>query len=115
MRRRFLLLLPVLTATALLPTVLLPAWAEDVPEVTLTFLGDRFEPAEVPVPADVKFSLRIVNKSTISMEFESKALHREKLVPPGKEARVFIGPVKAGTYEFFDDFHPKIRGNLVAR
>ena len=112
MRRRLLLLLPVL---AMLPAALSPAMAEDTPEITLTFLGDRFEPAEVPVPADVKFSLRVVNKSTVSMEFESKALHREKLVPPGKEARIFIGPVKAGTYEFFDDFHPKIRGNLVAR
>lgn len=110
MRRRFaLLLLPLL---AIAPS---PGWAQDVPEIILTFLGDRFEPAEVIVPADVKFSLRVVNKSTISMEFESKALHREKVVPPGKEAKIFIGPVKAGTYEFFDDFHPKIRGNLVAR
>ena len=114
-RRHLLLFLPVLTATALLPAAPSPAMAEDTPEITLTFLGDRFEPAEVPVPANVKFALRVVNKSTVSMEFESKALHREKLVPPGKEARIFIGPVKAGTYEFFDDFHPKIRGNLVAR
>ena len=118
MRRR--LAVPCLLVSLLaVPLALSPhqTWAQagDPPEIVLTFLGDRFEPAEIAVPADVKFVLRVINRSTATMEWESKALNREKLVPPGKDARIFIGPVKAGTYEYFDDFHPKIRGTVVAR
>lgn len=90
-------------------------WAADPPEIALNFFGDRYEPVEVPVPAGVKFVLRIVNKSTVSTEWESKELHREKVVPAGKEGTLYIGPLKPGEYEFFDDFHPKVRGKLVAR
>ena len=85
MRRRLTLLLPLLAATALPSSV----WADDPPEILVTFLGDRFEPAEVAVPANVKFALRVVNKSTITMEWESPTLHREKLVPPGKETKIY--------------------------
>jgi hypothetical protein len=28
---------------------------------------------------------------------------------------VFIGPLRAGRYEFFDDFHPSSRGHIVAK
>src|SRR6185312_4920978 len=107
MRRSRVVLLLLLAATAAPPV-----WADEPPEITIAFLGDRFEPAEVPVPADVKVALRIENKSAVSMEWESTALHREKVVPTGTTARVFIGPLRPGRYEFFDDFHPTIRGNV---
>jgi Cupredoxin-like domain len=90
------------------------ARAEDPPEIAVTFLGDRFEPTEISVPTAVKFALRVENKSTVSMEWESRALHREKIVPAGASAKISVGPLAAGSYEFFDDFHPKIRGHLVA-
>jgi hypothetical protein len=48
-------------------------------------------------------------------EFESTDFHREKVVPPGGEISVFVGPLDAGTYEFFDDFHPEDRGHLVVK
>ena len=28
---------------------------------------------------------------------------------------VYVGPLDAGSYDFFDDFHPSTRGNIVAR
>ena len=40
---------------------------------------------------------------------------REKVVKPGSSASIFVGPLKPGRYEFFDDFHPATRGVLVAR
>ena len=91
------------------------ARADEPPEITVVFLGDRFEPAEVPVPAGAKFNLRVENKSAAPMEWESHTLHREKVVPAGTSAKILIGPLKAGSYEFLDDFHQKIRGHLVAR
>ncbi len=110
MRTRLaLLLLPFLAAVAA------PAFAADPPEVALAFLGDRFEPAEIQVPANTKVTLKIENRSSGAMEFESKSMHREKVVPAGGKATVSIGPLKPGRYDFFDDFHPKIGGVVVAR
>jgi Cupredoxin-like domain len=91
------------------------AWADDPPAIAISFLGDRFDPAEVPVPANTKVALRVANKTAASMEWESGALHREKIVPAGTTATIFIGPLRPGRYEFFDDFHPNIRGNVVVR
>jgi len=91
------------------------ALADDRPEIAVTFLGDRFEPADVSVPAGVKFLLRVENKSTMAMEWESAALQREKIVVAGKSAQILIGPLRAGSYEFLDDFHRTVRGHLVAR
>jgi len=91
------------------------AHAQQPPEIALTFSGAAFEPSEVPVPAGAKFTLRIDNKSAAAMEWESHALNREKVVAAGKSGKLSIGPLSAGSYEFFDDFHPKIRGHLIAR
>ncbi len=90
------------------------ALAQQQSEIVLTFSGG-FEPAEVRVPAGTKFTLRIDNKSSAAMEWESHALNREKVVAAGKSGKISIGPLAAGSYEFFDDFHPNIRGHLIAR
>ncbi len=92
-----------------------PVLADDPPDIPIAFLGDRFEPAEVPVPANVKVALRVENKSTVVMEWESYPLHREKVVAAGTVTTIFIGPLRPGRYEFFDDFHPEVRGNVVVR
>ena len=33
----------------------------------------------------------------------------------GQAVVVFIGPLRPGSYEFFDDFNPSARGHIVAR
>lgn len=114
MRSR-LALLPMLFAALTFPALTFPALAADPPEVTLVFLGDRFEPAMLTVPANTKVAVKIENRSAAAMEFESKTMHREKVVPAGGKATVFIGPLTPGSYEFFDDFHPNIKGTVVAR
>jgi len=55
------------------------------------------------------------NDNTTPSEFESTQFHREKVVPPGQEITVFVGPLDPGSYEFFDDFHPETRGHLVVK
>ncbi|MDE2181978.1 MAG: cupredoxin domain-containing protein [Alphaproteobacteria bacterium] len=92
----------------------LPARAEDG-DTTITIKGDKFLPDEVRIPADRKVKLTVRNLDAAPSEFESSDFHREKIVAPGGEITVFVGPLDAGTYEFFDDFHPEDRGHLVVK
>jgi hypothetical protein len=103
---------------AVVPALLLicavPAFAEE-PTVTITLRDHQFLPAEVPVPAGVKVKLIIRNEQATNAEFESTSLHREKIVNPGGEITLFVGPLDAGSYEFFDDFNGATRGHLVVK
>jgi hypothetical protein len=102
-----LALLPLLAAG--------PVHAADPPVFTLTLRNRQFEPSQIDVPADTKIELHVRNADPTPAEFESAEMHREKVVTGGQEITVFIGPLRAGSYEFFDDFHPTTRGHVVAR
>src|SRR5713101_7833571 len=100
------------TAAFLLVAVSVPAAAEPI---AIALRDNQFVPAEVLVPAGIKVELVIRNEQTTPAEFESTSLHREKVVAPGAAASVFVGPLKPGRYEFFDDFHPATRGVIVVQ
>jgi cupredoxin-like protein len=91
-----------------------PAFADE-PAVTIAIRDHQFVPSEVQIRANAKVELIIRNEQTTPAEFESTSLHREKVVAPGKAASVFVGPLKPGRYDFFDDFHPATRGVLVVQ
>ena len=92
-----------------------PAIAAD-PEFTLSIKDHRFDPAELQVPAGVKLHLIVKNLDATPSEFESNELHREKVVSPGQQIVVIVGPLDAGTYGFFDDFHQDTgQGRLIAK
>jgi plastocyanin len=92
----------------------MPALA-DTPSYTILLKGGQFVPSEVQIPAGVKVKLVVRNGNTTPSEFESNQFHREKVVAPGREITVFVGPLNPGRYEFFDDFHPSTRGHLVVK
>ncbi len=94
--------------------VILPAHAGDS-DIIITIKGGKFVPSEVSFPAGQKVKLIVRNQDTTTSEFESSDFHREKVVPAGGEITVFVGPLDAGTYEFFDDFQPEDRGHLVVK
>ena len=100
--------------TAFLVALAVPAVADE-PKVSITMRDDGFAPAEVQVPTGTKIELSIKNEQQTAAEFESKSLRREKVIPPGATATVYVGPLQPGRYEFFDEFHPKNRGFLVAK
>jgi len=108
---------PVAAAAALFAALLAggaPARADD--PLTLTFRNHRFDPARIEVPAQTKFRLRVHNADDTADEFESADLNREKLVAPGQSITVFLGPLNAGEYKFFGDFHQDTaRGVMVAK
>ena len=99
--------------TALLIGTAVPALADE--KMSITMRDDGFAPAELQVPAGTKIELSIKNEQKSAAEFESQALRREKVIPPGTTATVYVGPLQPGRYEFFDDFKPNNRGFLVAK
>lgn len=85
------------------------------PEVTLVIRNHRFEPAELKVPAGQKVKLVVHNQDTTPEEFESHSLNREKVIPGGQKATIFIGPLKPGRYGFFGEYNEKTaQGTVVA-
>ena len=102
----------VVCAAAL--AITMPAWA-DAADIVIAIKDGKFVPSEVPVPAGTKVKLIVRNQDTTMSEFESTEFHREKTVGPGQEISVFVGPLNAGSYQFFDDFHPQNRGHLVVK
>ena len=87
--------------------------ADDPVTITITIKDRKFDPAEVHAPAGKPIALSVKNLDSIAAEFESEALHVEKVVPPGREAVVRIRPLEPGRYNFFDDFHRATQGILV--
>ena len=91
-----------------------PVLAEDGP--SLTIKGKAFEPNELTVPAGQKITLTVKNLNSTPSEFESSDLNREKVVTGGSTITVFIGPLRPGSYEFFDDFSADTpHGHIIAK
>jgi hypothetical protein len=91
-----------------------PVFADD-PSVAITLKDNQFVPSEVRIPAGVKVKLVVRNDNPVASEFESIEFHREKIVTPGQQITLFVGPLDPGRYEFYDDFHPQTRGHLVVK
>jgi plastocyanin len=94
----------------------LPTLADEVPVIALAIQDHKFTPELVKIPAKTKVKLLVANKDAAAEEFESYELNREKLIPPGTEGVVFIGPLNPGTYRFFGDFHQNTaQGQIVVQ
>lgn len=84
------------------------------PEILITIKGHQFTPSEVKVPQGVKVKLIIDNQDATPEEFESHALNREKVIAGKTKGSVFIGPLKAGKYDFVGEFHAATaKGTIV--
>src|SRR5271168_3951944 len=101
-------------AASFVLAVAAPALADD-PTFSILLKNNQFVPSEVQIPAGVKVKLVVRNDNPTTSEFESTQFHREKVVTPGQEIIVFVGPLDPGRYEFFDDFHPQTRGHLIVK
>ena len=91
-----------------------PAHAADL-ELSMTIKNHTFEPAVLKVPANQRIKLTVQNLDATPEEFESHALNREKVIPGGAKAVIYIGPLKQGRYEFMGEFNPATaKGAVVA-
>jgi plastocyanin len=82
-------------------------------EVQLVIKNHRFEPAELKVPVGQRVKLIVHNQDSTPEEFESHSLNREKVIPAGAKATIFIGPLKAGRYNFFGEYNEATAKGIV--
>ena len=77
--------------------------------------NQQFEPSQLQLPAGQKVKLTIRNQDSLPAEFESYDLSREIVVPVNGEVTVYVGPLDAGEYRFFNDFNPAMKGRVVVK
>jgi len=93
-----------------------PVRAADEHEVHLAIRNHKFEPETLTVPAGVRIKLMVENQDPTPEEFESADLNREKVVVGKGTIAVYLGPLDAGKYHFFGDFHQETaQGDLIAQ
>ena len=89
--------------------------AAEPPEFTISIKDHKFDPTEVKVPAGQRVKLVVHNQDSTAEEFESHGMNREKVIPGGAKATIFIGPLKPGRYTFFGEYNEKTaQGAVVA-
>jgi hypothetical protein len=96
---------------------LLAAGAESAraQDYVLTIKEHRFTPTELKVPANKRVQITVVNDDATPEEFESHEMKVEKVIPGKSKATVRIGPLKAGRYPFFGEFHEATaKGTVIA-
>lgn len=95
-------------------TILLPGLAHGA-DYLLVIKNHRFEPTTLTIPADERVKLVVDNRDAMAEEFESHDLHREKIVPGNSKSTIWVGPLPAGEYHFFGEFHQDTaHGTLIA-
>jgi hypothetical protein len=102
-------------AVAALALLGLAGAAHAASSIELRYEDHHFVPASLNVPAGQALTLRVINASKETIEFESFKLNREKPVEPGRSALVRLPALSPGSYDFYDDFHQDVpQGSIVA-
>jgi hypothetical protein len=101
----------LLSAATLLGLAAATAFAADPLQIDIK--AQAFAPQVLQVPAGVKVQIIIRNNDDLPAEFERYDLSREIVVPAHAQVKVFIGPLDAGRYRFFNDFHQESEGWVV--
>jgi len=111
--RKFLVLVLAVFAFAGIATAAAHA---DSNAIELRYEGHRFSPINLTVPAGKAVTIRLINASNETIEFESFRLNREKSVDPGEAIAVRLPALSAGSYDFYDDLHRDVpEGSIVAK
>lgn len=88
----------------------------DMPTFTIEFHDGKVAPVLIQVPANKQVRIELNNTGKTPAEFESHALHIEKVVVPNSKSIVVLRPLDPGQYDYFDDFHEDApKGVLIAK
>jgi len=79
----------------------------------ITITKGHFEPDSLHIPAGKQVKIMVRNSTALPAEFESYDITVEKVVPGGTTLPIYLGPLKPGTYRFFNDFAPDVTGKLI--
>lgn len=83
------------------------------PELLLVIKNHQFEPSELKVLAGQRVKLVVHNQDATPEEFESHSLNREKVIPAGAKATIYIGPLKPGRYSFIGEYNEATAKGVV--
>lgn len=108
MKNVLLLIAAILFSTA--------AIAAETPEYKISIKDHKFNPDRVEIPAGQKVKLVVKNEDSTPEEFESHDFNREKVIPGGSTANIFVGPLEKGEYKFFGEFNEATaQGKLIVK
>ena len=82
---------------------------------TIVIKNHQFIPPSLTVPAGQKVQITVDNQDPTAEEFESFDLDREQVGEGNKKIVVFVGPLDAGTYGYWADYHKDSKGTIVAK
>jgi hypothetical protein len=93
--------------------LILPALADDSAPVPVMLKGHHFSPSEIHVKANVPSQILLTNSDSAAEEFDSSALHVEKVVPGGAKGIVRLRPLAPGRYPFMGEYHSSTAQGVV--
>jgi hypothetical protein len=96
-------------------TSLSTTFADTTPSFNLAIKNHAFIPDTLTIPANKQVRIVINNQDALPAEFESYDFNREKVVPGGSTVTIYVGPMKAGSYQFFNDFYSSSTGKLIVK
>lgn len=77
-----------------------------LPEVVVEIRNHLFTPQTITIPANQKVRLVFINYDSTPEEIDSFDLNREKVIFGESRGVIFVGPLPAGEYGFFGEYHP---------
>ena len=93
--------------------LILPALAEDAAPIPVALKDHRFSPSEIHVKANMPAQILLTNSDGTAEEFDSSALHVEKVVPAGTKGIVRLAPLAPGRYPFMGEYHSSTAQGVV--
>jgi hypothetical protein len=94
-------------------TLVLPASADDSAPIPVTLKDHKFAPAEIHVKANAPSQILLTNADSTAEEFDSSALHVEKVVAGGDKGIVRLRPLAPGRYPFMGEYHSDTAQGVV--
>jgi hypothetical protein len=85
-----------------------PAAAEDALSFKMTLENDVFTPAEIKVPANKPFVLKVLNGERTAAEIESGDLKFEKVAPAYTEIILRVRPMRPGRYLLYNEYREDV-------
>ena len=110
MHNRHRLALAAILALLVAPTV---GKAEEATVFKIEMADGRLTPQRLVVPAGKPFKLEVTNAGATAAEFESKDLHKEKVLAPKATTVISVKALAAGQYDFFDEHQPKAAPGVI--
>ncbi len=93
------------------------ATAQEPPRFAVSLNNGVVSPSLITVPANTLIVLTISNDGNSTAEFESKALHIERVLAAGMSVAIRLRNLAPGEYEFVDEFTEDLataHGTIIA-